>query len=112
MCICNAMFHESLSTSILIIYAPNELHCDFFFENDYDSWCFRVCSVVELDGTECDGFISGRRSHVRLRDMMEWPRSPKGNIQYRCGTHPSGQIGRTRWNATVSPSNLIKFSYN
>jgi hypothetical protein len=73
---------------------------------------FRVCSVVELDGTEWDGSIPERRSLVRLRDMMEWPRSTKGNIQYRCGTHPSGQIGRTRWNGTVSPSNLIKFSYN
>jgi hypothetical protein len=58
----------------------------------------RVCSVVELDGMEWDGFIPGRRSRVRLRDRMEWPRSPKENIRYRCGTHPSGQIGRTRWN--------------
>jgi hypothetical protein len=72
----------------------------------------RVCSVVKLDGTEWDGFILWRRSRVRLRDRMKWPRSTKGNNLYGCGTHPSGQIGRTRWNSTVTPSNLIKFSNN
>jgi hypothetical protein len=72
----------------------------------------RVCSVLEREGMEWDGSVPRRRSRVRFWNRMEWPRSTKGNIRQRCGMHPSAQIGRTRWNGTMPPSNLIKFGYN
>jgi hypothetical protein len=72
----------------------------------------RVCSVLGWGGMKWNHSIPRIHSYVRFERGTELGGSTKGYIPSRCGTNPSGRFGRTRWNGTVSPSNLIKFSYN
>ena len=64
-----------------------------------------VCSVLGWGGTEWNRSTPSARSCVRLEKGMEGGGSPKANIPRRCGTHSSGQIGRTEWNALPPPAN-------
>ena len=70
-----------------------------------------MCSVAEYSGMGWNRVVPQKHSGVRFWDGTESTRSSEANIRCRCGTHPSGRIGRTRWNGLshaliISPSRL------